>query len=83
MFLYQKKFNYYEQGLNLNSKYKFYILGLISLQIFQSIIQPLFLPKYEFLPLMYFSVYCACGFIYCWIRSYQVFKQMYDSLDIE
>jgi hypothetical protein len=45
---------------------RLYLFGLIFLQIFSSIIQPIFFKSWQFLPLMLISVYCALGMMYSW-----------------
>lgn len=45
---------------------KVYLFGIILLELFSSILQPLLIPRWEFLPLMTISVYCALGMMYSW-----------------
>lgn len=50
-----------------------YLVGIIPLEIYNSIIHHHILGLYEklpFLPLMLTSVYCAIGVTYCWIKFY-------------
>ena len=48
-----------------------YVLGLIALPVFE-VAAPLVGPlaRYPFLTLMAYSIYCALGLVYCWIRIY-------------
>lgn len=52
-----------------------YILGLIVLFLYENVIHyVLGLDKQlPFLPLMFTSVYCSFGIIYCWLRYYMYF----------
>lgn len=46
-----------------------YVMGLIAVQCYTSIVHTLaFGNRYEFLPLMLTSVYCALGIMYGWLR---------------
>ena len=48
-----------------------YLLGLVAVHAFYSIIHPLILaPAFPFLPLLVYSVYCALGIVYCWVLLY-------------
>jgi alpha-1,3-glucosyltransferase len=45
-----------------------YVMGLIAIQCYTSIVHTLvFGDRYEFLPLMMTSVYCALGIMYGWL----------------
>ena len=48
-----------------------YVLGLAALPVFE-VAAPLVGPlaRYPFLTLMAYSIYCALGLVYCWIRIY-------------
>lgn len=61
-------------GLKLSVMHWLYICGVICVQIFFSVLQPLFFVKWEFLPLMFYSVYGSIGFIYCWYRCFRLFQ---------
>lgn len=52
-----------------------YVLGLIPIFIYESVLHDLFgLNKiFPFLPLMLISLYCSVGIIYCWINYYVYF----------
>ena len=76
---YQKKKRYYPNGLALNIWVKLYFIGMIFVQLFYAIIQPIFFKKWEFAPLMLYSVYSAIGCVYCW---YQCWKLVRVTLDI-
>lgn len=48
-----------------------YVLGLVALPVFE-VAAPLVGPlaRYPFLTLLSYSIYCAMGLVYCWIRIY-------------
>lgn len=77
--VYQTVNMFEKSGLNISKIQWLYLSGFIGLQLFYSIIQPIFLPKWQFLPLMLFSVYSAFGCLYCWWKCYQLF---FHTLDI-
>ena len=75
---YQKKKRYYPNGLALNVFVKLYLIGLMFVQLFYGILQPLFFKRYQFLPLMLYSVYSAIGCVYCWYQCWNLFKVTMD-----
>ena len=70
--IYQDANNIVQSGLGTTKLQWFYISGFAVIQMVYSVIQPVFFPKYEFLPLMMFSVYSAFGFMYCWYKCYRL-----------
>ena len=65
-------------GLRFNKYELIYMSITIFIQLFYSIIQPILFKKYQFLPLIMFSVYCAIGFIYFWYKLYLTFYEYYN-----
>ena len=55
-----------------------YLYGFVVVQAFVSIIHPLFLSQWEFLPLMVMSVYCSVGILWSWWFSWYVFEKEYQ-----
>ncbi|ETO05969.1 putative dolichyl pyrophosphate Glc1Man9GlcNAc2 alpha-1,3-glucosyltransferase [Reticulomyxa filosa] len=72
---YQSKHRYAETGLNLHFFEWLYLFGFAGVQLFYSVIQPLLFPRWEFLPLMFFSVYSAFGCCYAWRKCYRLFQE--------
>ena len=70
--IYQDANNFVQSGLGISRMQWLYLSGFAFIQMVYSVIQPMFLPKYEFLPLMMFSVYSAFGFLYCWWKCYRL-----------
>jgi alpha-1,3-glucosyltransferase len=57
-------------------------LGLaLPVQIFVSVVQPLFFPRLPFLPLIHMSVYCAVANVAAWCLCYQRSTHMVGLLD--
>ena len=48
-----------------------YLIGLAPLYVFTSLICPLFLARFQFLPLFCTSVYCSIGMCYAWWLCYR------------
>jgi len=74
--VYQSLHHFKQSGLNLNlslNPTSLYLFGFVALQLFYSVLQPLLLPRYQFAPLMLFSVYSAAGCLYAWFKCYRLF----------
>lgn len=55
-----------------------YLSGLVLVQLFSSVIQPLYFAEWEFLPLMLVSCYCSVGMIWSWRFVWYVFGKEYE-----
>ncbi|XP_069134127.1 dolichyl pyrophosphate Glc1Man9GlcNAc2 alpha-1,3-glucosyltransferase-like [Argopecten irradians] len=57
-----------------------YVLGIVPLELFNSLGHPLLFRRLPFLPLMLTSVYCAIGVTYCWLKFYWLtFQEKYHA----
>eukprot|EP00116_Pleurobrachia_bachei_P003679 sb/3463941/ len=54
--------------VDMNRLEKVYLWGLVGHFIVSEIVCPVLLPGKEFLPLMLYSVYCAVGFLWAYVR---------------
>ena len=70
-------------GLHLGTLTKLYCVGWTFVILFHSIIQPTFFKKWEFLPLMFYSVYGGIGCIICWFKCYQLYVESEKSIFAE
>lgn len=52
---------------------RIYLCGFILVELFTSILQPLILPSWEFLPLMVTSVYCSVGMLGSWFMFWKAY----------
>jgi len=62
-----------ETGIRLYRMERFYLMGCMAVFLFGGL-QPLLWPRFEFLPLIAYSVYCAFGMIGGWIYLYRIFN---------
>jgi len=69
----QKVSMFAETGIRLYRMERFYLMGCLAVFLFGGL-QPLLWPRFEFLPLIAYSVYCAFGMIGGWIYLYKIFN---------
>ena len=65
-----------EKGLNVVSK--IYCLGFVPIVVFDTYLFKNIpaISRFEFLPLMIYSVYCALGLFYGWLQMYSSMSQV-------
>jgi len=69
----KKKISRKKQLLQFHPLEIAYLLGLVPLQLFVSIAQPIWFKNLEFLPLLATSVYCALGISHFWVVNWRQF----------
>jgi len=69
----QKGSMFAETGIRLYRMERFYLIGCIGVFLLGGL-QPVIFPRFQFLPLIAYSVYCAFGMIYGWIYLYKIFN---------